>query len=207
MNRKLISNSNFVLRKVINTEKNLDIIKDFIEGILQIEIQKIELNKYLKGRKDLPKEENFGVADVRVETPKEEINVGIQIIDGKYIRNKSLIYYAQIHLNQLYHGKNRKFVRTETINIIDDSIFEKEYYHNVIKIESRDKKEENLVCLHYIELPKFRIRSNKILTKEEQWIAFIKQDANYRNKEVLKNKKILKLDNLLEDYWKKEKME
>lgn len=48
MNRKFISNSNYVLRKVLNSKENLDIIKDFIESFLNIEIQKIELNPILK---------------------------------------------------------------------------------------------------------------------------------------------------------------
>lgn len=60
MNQKLVSKSNFVLRKVLNSEKNLDIIKDFIESILGIKIISIKLNPYLKNReKCLPQEENF----------------------------------------------------------------------------------------------------------------------------------------------------
>ena len=67
VNRKFISNSNYVFRKVINNEECLDIIKDFIESILNINIKEIELNPYLKGKaRYLPKEENFGVADVRI---------------------------------------------------------------------------------------------------------------------------------------------
>ena len=48
MNRKLVSKSNFVLRKVLNTKENIDIIKDFIEAILEIDIEKIKLNEYLR---------------------------------------------------------------------------------------------------------------------------------------------------------------
>ena len=103
MNRKFISNSNYVLRKVLNNEEYLEIIKDFIEAILDINIQEIELNSYLEEKdKYLPKEENFGIADVRIRTDEnEEINVGIQFIDGIYIQTKMLLYYGQIHLNQL----------------------------------------------------------------------------------------------------------
>ena len=44
-----------------NNKKNQDIIKDFIESFLNIEIQKIELNPYLKSKeKYLPSEEKFG---------------------------------------------------------------------------------------------------------------------------------------------------
>ena len=73
MNRKFISNSNYVLRKVLNSKENLDIIKDFIESFLDIEIQEINLNPYLKNKeKYLPSEEKFGIVDVRIKLNSEE---------------------------------------------------------------------------------------------------------------------------------------
>ena len=109
MNRKFISKSNLVLRKVLNSTDNLDIIKNFIETFLSIEIVKIRLNPYLQKRADyLPAEENFGIADVRILTKEqEEYNIGIQIIDGFYVQNKLLLYYAQIHTNQLLYEENK----------------------------------------------------------------------------------------------------
>ncbi len=53
MNRKLVSKSNFVLRKVLNTKENIDIIKDFIEAILEIDIEKIKLNEYLRKKRKI----------------------------------------------------------------------------------------------------------------------------------------------------------
>ena len=121
MNRKFISNSNYVLRKVINTEACLDILKDFIECILNMSIKEIELNPYLEEKsKYLPKEENFGIADVRIRTNEnEEMNIGIQFIDGTYVQTKMLMYYAQIHLNQLEYDEKREFAKTITINLLD----------------------------------------------------------------------------------------
>ena len=48
MNRKFISKSNRVLRKVLNSKENLDILKDLIETFLEIQIEKIALNPYLE---------------------------------------------------------------------------------------------------------------------------------------------------------------
>ena len=59
MNRKFVSKSNLVLRKVLNTEKNLDILQDFIESFLNLKIKNIILNPYLESKsKYLPAEEN-----------------------------------------------------------------------------------------------------------------------------------------------------
>ena len=59
MNRKFISNSNYVFRKILNSEESLSILKNFIEAILNIKIEEIELNPYLiKKEKYLPRRKN-----------------------------------------------------------------------------------------------------------------------------------------------------
>ena len=90
MNRKFISNSNLVLRKILNSNDNIDILKDFIESFLKVKIQKIKINYYLKNQERyLPSEEKFGISDVRVLLDNgEERNIGIQFIDGYYIKTK-----------------------------------------------------------------------------------------------------------------------
>ena len=121
MNRKFVSKSNRVLRKVLNSKENLDILQDFIESFLKVKIKEIKLNPYLKNKSNyLPSAENFGIADVRVVLKNEkEWNIGIQFIDGYYAQNKMLLYYAQVHANQLYYEDNRNTADTITINLLD----------------------------------------------------------------------------------------
>jgi predicted transposase/invertase (TIGR01784 family) len=208
MNQKLVAKSNYVLRKVLNSEDNLDILQDFIESILKIKIQKIFLNPYLKSKERyLPKEENFGVADVRVLTNNgEELNIGIQIVDGFYIQSKLLLYFAQIHINQTEYCDNRKKARTITINILDFKYFNSNEYHKKISIENaKDKPKSEKIELHILELPKFTKDIIEVRTKEEKWMKFLKGEdiesitMNYNA--------IKKLDMLLKKFWKEEKME
>ena len=212
MNKKFIANSNYVFRKVLNSINCLDILKDFIEAIINIKIKEIHLNPYLSERsKYLPREENFGIADVRIITNKnEEINIGIQFIDGiYYIQTKMLLYYSQIHLNQLYHSKNREFAKTVTINLLDCSYFSSPEYSNVIKIQSNEEniKLEELV-MHVIELPKFQMRNINNMSKKEEWISYLKgEDEETLEKIKKKNKNIELLDSMVEKYWREEKME
>ena len=140
MNRKFISNSNYVLRKILNNEAYLGILKDFIEAILNMTIKDIELNSYLEEKAQyLPKEENFGIADVRIRTNEnEEMNIGIQFIDGIYVQTKMLMYYAQIHLNQLEYDEKREFAKTITINLLDFKYFSSQGYDKVIKIKTNE---------------------------------------------------------------------
>lgn len=209
MNRKFISNSNYVLRKVLNNEDCLEILKDFIESILDINIREIKLNPYLKEKaKNLPKEENFGIADVRIKTDDEEMNVGIQFIDGIYIQTKMLMYYAQIHLNQLEYHDKREFTKTITINLLDFNFFSTYQYDKVIKIKSNEGNinlEE--LEMYVIELPKFAIKNLDNINRKEEWIAYFKGCDNNVLEKIKNNKNIALLDMLLEKYWIEEKME
>lgn len=210
MNRKLVSKSNFVLRKVLNTKENIDIIKDFIEAILEIDIEKIKLNEYLrKKEKYLPSEENFGVLDCRIQTKEgENFNIGIQYVDGIYIQTKMLLYYSQIHLNQLDYDDNREFARTITINLLDFNYFETQNYEKKISIETNEKNVKSKeIELYVIELPKVKYSNDKMNRKKE-WIIYL-EGSNIEKIEKIKeeNKYICKLDKQLEKYWENETME
>ncbi len=207
MNRKFVSKSNRILRKVLNSKENVDIIKDFIETFLEIEIKEIYLNPYLKVKsKNLPSEENFGIADVRVKLQNsEELNIGIQFIDGYYAQNKMLLYYAQIHSNQLEYHDNRTLARTITINLLDFCYLKSNSYFNRIVIPSQM---ENQIELFVIELPKFYLENQKKNRKQEAWMTYLCGREMEEIPSILKEfDKIQKLDCLLEDYWKNEIME
>ena len=211
MNQKFVSNSNYIFRKILNSEDCLDILKNLIESILGINIEEISLNPYLKKiERFLPKEENFGIADVRVKTAEnEEINIGIQFIDGIYVQTKMLMYSSQIHLNQLEYGDNREFAKTITINLLDFKYFSSKEYQKTIKIKTNEgniKLEE--LEMYTIELPKFKCYSEDNMTEKEQWIEYLKgTNENKLEKIKNKNKYIERLDELVEKYWIEEKME
>lgn len=210
MNQKFISKSNYVLRKVLNSNNNLDIIKDFIESILNLRIVNIRLNPYLKSKsKFLPAEENFGIADVRIKTCSNlEFNVGIQFVDGMYIKNKLLLYYAQIHANQLEHKQNKKIARTITINILDFKYFNSKSYHKRLIINNNKINLENVIELHILELPKFKILSKEKLNNKQLWMSYLNEKDEEKIKELIKKSaKIKKLDKLLNNYWRDEKIE
>lgn len=211
MNRKFISNSNYVFRKILNSEDCLSILKNFIEAILEINIKEIELNPYLRHKEMyLPSEENFGIADVRIKNDEnEELNIGIQFIDGIYVQTKMLMYYSQIHLNQMEYRDNRGFAKTITINLIDFSYFSSKGCEKTIRIKANegDIQLEEIEMI-IIELPKFKCYNYEDMTEREQWIQYIKGcDKTTLEKIKQKNKYIKLLDEKAEKYWIEEKME
>lgn len=208
MNRKLIQNSNYVLRQVLHSNSCLDILKNFIESFLEIKIKSIKINELPQTQKQKSKE--YGIIDMRVITKNnEELNVGIQIIDGQYIQNKMFLYYAKIHSNQILYGDNRKIARTITINILDTSYFSFIKYHKIIRIKTNIINDSILETmeLHVIELPKYKLNLKETLSTKEEWIAYLQgKDNNIIKKIRNSNEKIKKLDELLEKYWMEEKI-
>lgn len=209
MNRKFISKSNFVLRKVLNTEENIDILKEFIEVILNLKIEQAKINPYLEKIKDhLPAEENFGIADLRIKTIEgEERNVGIQIIDGEHILVKMLLYYVQIHTNQLEYAEYRECVKTNTINILDFVLNKELDYHSrmVVKKENMTNIVNDYPEIHILQLPKFKIENSKDMTLKQSWISYLKGENI--EEAIKKSEKIKKIDELLKKYWREEVME
>ena len=209
MNRKFVAKSNFVLRRVLNTEENIDILKEFIEVILNVHIKEAKINPYLeKLKNNLPAEENFGIADLRIKTNEnEERNIGIQIIDGKHVLIKMLLYYLQIHGKQLQYDEYRKIAKTNTINILD-FIFNADIdYHSrmVVREETMTNIINDYPEIHILQLPKFKMENYKNMTLKQAWISYLKGENI--EEAIQKSKQIKKLDELLEKYWREEVME
>lgn len=137
MNQELICNRNYVLKKVLSNDNYKNIIKDIIQSILEIEIKSIKINSYIDTlEKYIPAYEKMGILDVRVTTSRdEELNIGIQFLDGKHIQKKIALYYLFVHSNQIYYGDNRKTAKTITINILDFVYYQTLAYHKKRNIE------------------------------------------------------------------------
>ena len=209
MNRKFVAKSNFVLRRVLNTKKKINILKEFIEVILDLHIEEAQINPYLEKKKNnLPAEENFGIADLRIKTTEnEELNIGIQIIDGEHILTKMFLYFAQIHTNQLEYEENREVAKTITINILDFTFTKEMNYHSrmIAKEEEMTDILNDYLEIHILELPKFKVNRNKEINLKEAWISYLKGEDIERA--IEKSENIKKLDDLLKKYWRQEVME
>jgi len=139
----------------------------------------------------------------------EELNIGIQFIDGYYIKTKMLIYYSQIHNNQLEYNDKRNAVKTITINLLDFNYFDSSDYYTEILLETKqgNKDSKDHIQLHVFELPKFKI-NNQEFDRHEAWMTYLCGERNKQfNMVINKFEKIKKLDELLNDYWTNERME
>lgn len=194
MNQKFIKDSNSILRYIFQNEKNINILKNLIEAILNIKISQIILRK---------NENNKGIVETRVILEnKEEINIGIQSIDGGYIQSKIFLYATQIHEKQTEYTEHSNLAKTVTINILNTEYFSTDSFHKIISFNSESKIVEDLE-FHILELPKFK--KTNLQNEEDFWMAYLKgDDKNLIQIAKSKNEKIKDLDDSLKEFWESE---
>ena len=191
MNYKFICNSNFILNILLNEEKNIDILQDLIETLLNIKIKKIKYRKDLVERDIV--DSNIGIANVVIVTDEdEEINIGIQIINGFYINYKMILFFARTYL---------KSTKSITINILDLKYNNKPKSEIKLKLKSGDKEQISIGNMYIIELPS--LDKEEINSKVYSWIKYFK-DGQIDEKSKKQYPKIAKLDNILNKFWAEE---
>ena len=193
--------NDFVFKRIFGVQKNSDLLKDLLEGILpDIKIKKVKVNKDVSlERKQIA--EKLGILDV-IATLNDNtiVNIEMQVKDPYNTIERSLFYGTGIYHENLFSGQDYAEVpRSISIWITDYNVFDEGPFHEIAKIK-RDY--ENIVLtdkleLHYIQLPKFRKKCKRISSKLEEWLSFIKYD-NMEELHMIKNEKIKKAEEELE---------
>lgn len=186
INNFLKPSNDLVFKRLFGKIGNERLIKDFLEAILDINIEKVILGKdtHLIPEKI---EEKIGILDVKVTlNDGTKVNVEMQNIDyGNIV--KRLTYYSNLlYVEDFEKGKDyNELKKTISIGILNFDYFKDiKEYHTIWRMTEQKFKEKTIKEqeLHFIELPKF-LRS-KIDTdrKLDQWLLFI----DYSKKELIK---------------------
>ena len=195
-NVELQLTNDYIFKRLFSKKGNEDILKDLLEGILEIPIEEVEVMQEVElERVDI--KDKLGVLDIKA-TINENITVNIemQIVDEKNMIERTLYYWAGLYYTGLKRGKDYKLNnKVITINILMYNIFKKENYHTIATIRDNENKEKitDRLEIHFIELPKFLKSKEKGNRKLRQWLDFI---CNKRKGEiemaVKENEKIAK---------------
>ena len=195
-NVELQLTNDYIFKRLFSKKGNEDILKDLLEGILEIPIEKVEVMQEVElERVDI--KDKLGVLDIKA-LINEDITVDIemQIANEKNMIERTLFYWAGLYYTGLKKGQDYKLNnKVITINILMYNIFKKEKYHTIatIKEDENNEKITDKLEIHFIELPKF-LKSKEIGNKKlRQWLDFI---CNKRKGEiemaVKENEKIAK---------------
>ena len=195
---KIPITNDYIFKKIFAKKGNESILKDFLIGVLEIPIEKVEVEAEVSLEKQL-EENKLGRLDiVAVLNNNTIVNIEIQMINLHNFIERSLYYWSGNYYNDLKAGENyQKVKRTIAINILDYELFEEGPYHEIARLK-RDYQNKILtekIEMHFIQIPKFRKEKRGVRTKLEQWMQFISQTnergvelAMKENKEIRKAK-------------------
>ena len=195
-NVELQLTNDYIFKRLFSKKGNEDILKDLLEGILEIPIEKVEVMQEVElERVDI--KDKLGVLDIKaIINENTTVDIEMQIADEKNMIERTLYYWAGLYYTGLKRGQDYKLNnKVITINILMYNIFKEEKYHTIatIKEDENNKKITDKLEIHFIELPKF-LKSKEIGNKKlRQWLDFI---CNKRKGEiemaVKENEKIAK---------------
>jgi len=195
-NVELQLTNDYIFKRLFSKKGNEDILKDLLEGILEIPIEKVEVMQEVElERVDI--KDKLGVLDIKaIINENTTVDIEMQIADEKNMIERTLYYWAGLYYTGLKRGRDYKLNnKVITINILMYNIFKEEKYHTIGLIKEREsnRKITDKLEIHFIELPKF-LKSKEIGNKKlRQWLDFI---CNKRKGEiemaVKENEKIAK---------------
>ena len=180
--------SDYVFKRIFAREENNSMLKDFLEAILNIHINKVEV----KNPELTPNmaDEKLGILDLKLDIDNERVvDVEMQVSNEHNIKERSSTYLSKLAAEQLKAKQNYKELKKIiTINILKYNYLERNSYHSIARMKYEDtsptefvdmgynKEEEeatNTFEMHFIELPKFKEKNPDCNTKLEQWLWLI----------------------------------
>ncbi len=192
-NTKLSMKNDYIFKRVFTKDGNEEFLKDFLTGLLKIEINEIEIQKDVTLEKDLI-DGKLGILDVKAKiNNKILVDIELQVRDEKNIIKRAEFYGSKIFDTQLYKNQNyNDLMKVYVIVLLDYKFLDRKEYLTESILVAKDNRNVELVSnikYYYIELPKFRKHEKNLDDKLEQWLIFI-DDEKEIDEVMQKNEKI-----------------
>ena len=188
-----------IFKIIFGSDNNIIFLKSLLEAILNTKITGIEVKNEVSLDRESPDNKLIKV-DILAEIDKKElVDIEIQNKNMYNIIKRGESHASKIFFNSLKKGKSYNIAKkTIIIWITDFDQFEDGPYHEVSKLIRNSNGEilsEDMIY-HFIQLPKFYKQVNKIVTPEEQWLAYLSCQLNKNEMEELfkMNEKIRDVD-------------
>ncbi len=211
--KKLPLTSDYVFKRIFGQEENKEALKDFLESILKIKIEKVEINN-----PEIPKDfydSKYGMLDLKVTLDNQIIvNVEMQVQNQHNIEQRSTYYMTSVYSQQI--GESEPYTNCKkviVINILNFNYYRRNSYHSIARMKFEKNNQEEYVDMgyknedeyatdyiemHIIELQKFKKKNPKIDTKLEQWLwLFIGGEEEKMRRISKKNREIEKINRKL----------
>ena len=195
--------NDFIFKKVFGKKGNESILKDFLEAILKIRIEKIEVEAEVELERELI-DDKVGKLDIKaIIDNKTTIDIEMQMEDKYNMAERTLYYWSSLYHTGLKKTEDYRINnRVITINILKYDIFKEGPYHEKIQLRREYKNIllTNKLEIHFIQLTKFLREGNKTENKELwNWLTFICDKDKKEVKKIMEeNKEIKKANEELE---------
>lgn len=155
---KITPKNDVVFKRIFGKKGNESILKDFLESILEIEIESLSVDI---GTEFIPEfyGEKLSRLDVVANLADGTIvNIEIQTNMHDFTDKRQLAYWSNLYLRQLQRGEDYKIAnKTICIWILDGRVYDFSKYHSKWKIQEVEygsKKYFDDFEIHVIELKK-----------------------------------------------------
>lgn len=191
--------NDYIFKRIFGDEKNKDILIDFLEATLKININDVQIINSELTKENISDKKS--ILDIRATIDDNiQVDIEIQVARTIYMPQRSLYYWSKIYCEQLETGqKYSKLKKTIAINILDFNTLDTKKYHSIFKLK---ENEENYILTDLLEIHFLEMNKLKDYDKNDnlsQWINFIKADSKEVLEEMAKvNPRIDKAVNVLE---------
>jgi predicted transposase/invertase (TIGR01784 family) len=170
--------NDFAFKQIMDRDNLISFLNAVFNPDDQKKLVTLEL---LDSNKELLKDMIFdktGRLDVRAKTADGmQIDIEVQINNRKNMDKRTLFYWGKLFLEGIKQGEDYvKLVKVVTVNILDFNFLDIARFHSTYHLwdDQEDYLLTDLIEIHFIELPKFRLFEPKDIKKNplHRWLKF-----------------------------------
>ena len=203
----------YIFKRVFAFEGNESVLKDLLEAILRKDIKTVTI----KNPEIIPyeREDKRGLLDIKAETDDGTVlDIEMQMEDKKNIEERGTLYLANMITSQLQVGDDYTTLKKSIVIFITNYNFlKRNSYHSIGKIKfdktlkeeyvdmgykTEDEEASKYIEFHYIELPKYKKKTQSEFTKLDQWMCVFTNRKGEMMLAEKENKEIKKAMNTLD---------
>ena len=115
------------------------------------------------------------------------INIEVQLVNLQHMEKRTLYYWARMYQSIRRGDSYQKLDRAITINLLNFAMLPQQKPHTIYglyDIQSGHRLTDDLE-IHFIEIPKFQVKSIKELKRLERWMAYFSNKLSEEEMEEL----------------------
>ena len=152
--------NDIIFKKIFGQKGNEGILKDFLEGILNIKIESLEVDLGTEMLPDIFGGKTSKLDDRTKLSDGTNVNIEVQNKIEDYSEQRDLAYWSKLYMNSLEKGKAYTDAeKTICIWILDEEVYDFHKYHSEWIITEKELGQTAYFKdfeIHVIELQKFR---------------------------------------------------